>query len=107
MGPFASITDAGMYIDIGKGFYKEQGIEIDTPVFDSGSNQVALLAGGKLDVAGGTPAAGLFNAFAQGVNLKVVEDKGTQTPGHGYIQFLVRKERSSQCKKIESLTKLR
>jgi NitT/TauT family transport system substrate-binding protein len=106
VGTVASVSDAGIYIGIGKGFFKEQGIEIDTPVFDSGSNQVALLAGGKLDVAGGTPAAGLFNAFAQGVNLKVVADKGTHTPGHGYIAFLVRKELSAQVKKVEDLKKL-
>src|SRR5438445_841428 len=106
VGTVASVSDAGIYVAIAKGFFKEQGLEIDTPVFDSGSNQIALLASGKLDVAGGTPAAGTFNAFAQGVNIRIVADKGTHTPGHGYIAFLVRKELSSQIKKVEDLKKL-
>jgi NitT/TauT family transport system substrate-binding protein len=106
VGTIASVSDAGIYIGIGKGLFKEQGIELEIPVFDSGSNQIGMLAGGKLDVAGGTPAAGLFNAFAQGINVKVVADKGTHTPGHGYIAFLVRKELSAQVKRIEDLKKL-
>jgi NitT/TauT family transport system substrate-binding protein len=99
VGTVASISDAGIYIAIAKGYFKEQGIELDIPVFDSGSNQIGMLAGG-------TPAAGLFNAFAQGINVRVVADKGTHTPGHGYIAFLVRKELSAQVKRIEDLKKL-
>ena len=106
IGTVAAVSDAGIYIAIAKGFFKEQGLELEPGVFDSGSNQVALLAAGKIDVAGGTPAAGTFNAFAQGVNIRIVADKGTHTPGHGYIAFLVRKELSSQVKKLEDLRKL-
>jgi len=106
IGTVAAVSDAGIYVGIAKGFFKEQGLELEPGVFDSGSNQVALLAAGKLDVAGGTPAAGTFNAFAQGVNIRIVADKGTHTPGHGYIAFLVRKELSSQIKKVEDLKKL-
>ena len=106
IGTVAAVSDAGIYIGIAKGFFKEQGLELEPGIFDSGSNQVALLAAGKLDVAGGSPAAGLFNAFAQGVNIRIVADKGTHTPGHGYIAFLVRKELSSQVKKVEDLKKL-
>jgi len=105
IGTVAAVSDAGIYVGIAKGFFKEQGLELEPGVFDSGSNQVALLAAGKLDVAGGTPAAGTFNAFAQGVNIRIVADKGTHTPGHGYIAFLVRKEFSSQIKKVEDLKK--
>ncbi len=106
IGTVAAISDAGIYIGIAKGFFKEQGLELEPGVFDSGSNQISLLAAGKLDVAGGTPAAGTFNAFAQGINIRIVADKGTHTPGHGYIAFLVRKELSSQVKKVEDLKKL-
>ena len=106
IGTVASVSDAGIYVGIAKGFFKEFGLQLEPGVFDSGSNQVALLAAGKIDVAGGTPAAGLFNAFNQGVNIRIVADKGTHTPGHGYIAFLVRKDLGGQVKKIEDLKKL-
>ncbi len=89
IGTVAAVSDAGIYVGIAKGFFKEQGLELEPGVFDSGSNQVALLA-----------------AVAQGVNIRIVADKGTHTPGHGYIAFLVRKELSSQIKKVEDLKKL-
>jgi len=106
IGTVASISDAGIYIGIAKGFFKEQGLELEPAVFDSGSNQIGLLAAGKIDVAGGSPAAGTFNAFAQGINLKIVADKGTHTPGHGYIAYLLRKELSAKVARIEDLKKL-
>lgn len=102
-GTVASISDAGIYIGIAKGYYKEQGLELEPGVFDSGSNQIGLLAAGKIDVAGGTPAAGTFNAFAQGINIRIVADKGTHTPGHGYIAFLLRKELGAKIAKPEDL----
>ena len=106
VGTVSAVSDAGIYIGIAKGFFKDQGLEVETPVFDSGSNQVSLLAAGRLDVAGGVPAAGTFNAFTQGINIKIVADKGTHTTGHGYIAFLVRKELSSRVKQPEDLKKL-
>ncbi len=106
VGTVASISDAGVYLGIAKGFFKEEGLDVEPMVFDSGSNQIGILASGKLDVAGGTPAAGTFNAFAQGINIRIVADKGTHTPGHGYIAFLLRKELGSQVKKAEDLKKL-
>ncbi len=106
VGTVASVSDAGVYLGIAKGFFKERGLDVEPMIFDSGSNQIGILASGKLDVAGGTPAAGTFNAFAQGINIRIVADKGTHTPGHGYIAFLMRKELSSQVKKVEDLKKL-
>jgi NitT/TauT family transport system substrate-binding protein len=105
-GTVASISDAGIYIGIAKGYYKEQGLELEPGVFDSGSNQIGLLAAGKIDIAGGTPAAGTFNAFAQGINIRIVADKGTHTPGHGYIAFLLRKELGSKIAKPEDLKRI-
>ncbi len=106
IGTVASVSDAGVYIGIAKGYFKEQGLELEPGVFDSGTNQIGLLAAGKIDVAGGTPAAGTFNAFAQGINIKIVADKGTHTPGHGYIAFLLRKELASKIARLEDLKKL-
>jgi NitT/TauT family transport system substrate-binding protein len=43
-------------------------------------------------VAGGGPGAGLFQAFARGVDLKIVADKGTAGTTQSYACYLVRKE---------------
>jgi hypothetical protein len=39
---------------------------------------VAPLGSGELDVGGGTVSAGLYNAVARGINLKVVADQASK-----------------------------
>ena len=53
---------------------------------------IAPLGVGDLDVGGGGPSAGLYNAAERKVNVKVVADKGSMPPGYGYFSMLVRKD---------------
>jgi len=92
VGAFSSVSDAGIYIAIEKKFFAEQGIEVELAKVDSGATMVTELANGNLDVSGGSPGAGLYNAVRQGVPMKIVADKGSTLPGHGYFAFLVRKD---------------
>jgi NitT/TauT family transport system substrate-binding protein len=45
-----------------------------------------------MDVGGGAPSAGLLNAIARDVPLKIVADKGNMGPGHGYEAMMVRRD---------------
>jgi NitT/TauT family transport system substrate-binding protein len=53
---------------------------------------VAPLGTGELDVGGGAPGAGLYNAASRDVRVKIVADKGSMPPGYGYFSLLVRKD---------------
>jgi NitT/TauT family transport system substrate-binding protein len=53
---------------------------------------VAPLGAGQLDVGAGSPAAGLYNAVARGIPIKIVADKGSTPKGYGYQPLLVRKD---------------
>jgi NitT/TauT family transport system substrate-binding protein len=53
---------------------------------------IAPLGAGQLDVAAGATSAGLFNAAARGIDIKIVADKGTALPGASYMPIIVRKE---------------
>ena len=92
VGLVLSASDAGIFIANDKGYFREQGIELEIVRFDSGARMVAFLGTGQLDVAGGTPSAGLFNAMARDIPLKIVADKGNMAPGHGYEAMVVRKD---------------
>lgn len=91
VGVIGGISDAAFYIANDKGYFKEQGIELETTRFDSAARMVAPLGTGQLDVGGGAPSAGLLNAIARDVPLKIVADKGNMVPGHGYEAIVVRK----------------
>ena len=85
-------SDIAFFIADKKGYFREEGIEAEFVPFDSGAKMVAPLGAGQLDVAGGSVSAGLYNAVARGIGIKVVADKGSTPPGYGYQPLLVRKD---------------
>lgn len=92
VGTAQSASDAAIYIADKKGYFEEQGIEIELTPFKSASDMVSSLGSDQLDVGGGSPSAGLYNAVARGIDIKNVADKGSHPPGHGYSAILVRKD---------------
>ncbi|HZR97939.1 MAG TPA: ABC transporter substrate-binding protein [Chloroflexota bacterium] len=91
-GVLASTTDAGIFIAQDLGYFREQGIELDLSTFDSAARMVAPLGAGQLDIGAGAHSAGLNNAISRGVDIKLVADKGSATPGHGFQALVFRKE---------------
>jgi NitT/TauT family transport system substrate-binding protein len=87
-----SSSDVAFFIADKKGYFRDEGIEAKFIPFDSGAKMVAPLGAGQLDVAGGSPSAGLYNAVARGIGIKIVADKGSTPPGYGYQPLLVRKD---------------
>jgi len=84
-------SDVGLFIGMDRGYYAEQGLELDV-LPGSGSDQVAALATGELDVGAGAVNAGLLNAMSRDLPLRIVADKGSTPPGFGYQAFVVRKD---------------
>jgi len=98
VGVFQSISDAGIYIAVDKGYFAEQGLKVVVQNIDSSSTVTTALASGDIDVSGGSPAASIYNAVRQGVPIQIVADKGSTLPGHGYFAFMVRKALADQIK---------
>lgn len=86
------ISDAPIFIAEKRGFFREEGIAVTFVNFDSGPKMVAPLGAGQLDVAAGATSAGLFNAAARGLGIKIVADKGSTPPGPSYMPLLIRKD---------------
>ena len=98
VGAYASTSDAPLYIGVEKKFFAEQGLDVEIVQINSGATMTTELANGNLDASGGSPGAGLYNAVRQGIPLKIVADKGSTTPGHGYFAFVVRKDLADKVK---------
>jgi NitT/TauT family transport system substrate-binding protein len=77
-----------LFIAQEEGYFAEQGIEIEWVTLGSVTEALPLLAQGSLDVGGGTPAAGFFNAIARGMNLKVVGGAGNIPGPEGCSPFM-------------------
>jgi NitT/TauT family transport system substrate-binding protein len=85
-------SDVGFFIADKKGYFKQEGLDVKLMAFDSGAKMVAPLGNGQLEVGAGSPSAGLYNAIARGIDIKIVADKGSTPPGYGYQPLLVRKD---------------
>src|SRR5689334_15849230 len=77
----ARITDiqitsaAGSYIAAEKGYFAEEGIQVE--FFPVGTaDQVPAIVSGSADAAGAAINAFLYNAFARGLPVKIVADHG-------------------------------
>jgi NitT/TauT family transport system substrate-binding protein len=92
VGLVGSAADAGFLIAQEKGYFREEGLQLDLTQFQALQQQIPLLGSGQLDVGGGGNNAGLLNAVAQDVPVKVVADKGSSVPGFRWQGFMVRKD---------------
>ncbi len=106
-GQVGTISDAAIFIADAKGYFKDQGITLDLQTFQSASLMVAPLGTGELDAGGGAPSAGLYNAIDRGVNMRIVADKGSLTPGHGYEAVIVRKALADKVKSAKDMKGLK
>jgi NitT/TauT family transport system substrate-binding protein len=53
---------------------------------------VPHLGTGTLDAGAGSASAGLYNAVARGIKIKIVADKASSPPGYGATKILIRKD---------------
>jgi NitT/TauT family transport system substrate-binding protein len=91
MGYLGVSSDAGIFIALDKGYFREQGLDLALERFGVGADQMALLGSGRLDIASGAPSPTLFNAIIRGLPMVVVADKGSLRKGFGFNVLVVRK----------------
>ncbi len=99
-------SSAALYLAQERGYFKEQGLDVEITDFaNSGAPMTLLLSKGELDVGAGNISAGLFNAIASGQNLKIVADKGSLDKNKDYLALVVRNEhlKSGRYKSIKDL----
>ena len=92
VGMTGTTTDVGLYVADKKGLFRAEGLEAKLSIFDSAARMITLFASGALDVGGGGPSAGLYNAVARGVDIRIVADKNQTVPGRGAQFVVIRKD---------------
>jgi NitT/TauT family transport system substrate-binding protein len=92
LGELGIIAGAGYYLAIENGYFAEQGIEVEATRFTSGAEMIPSLATGQIDIGAGAISAGLLNAVARGLDLRIVSDHGHSAPGRPVGAFVVRRD---------------
>ncbi|HZS01980.1 MAG TPA: ABC transporter substrate-binding protein [Chloroflexota bacterium] len=85
-------TDVGHYIAVERGYYRQEGLDVELINFADASEMIPSLATDQVEVGGIGPNPATWNAVARGVKLKLVMDKGSVRPGIGYTALVIRKD---------------
>lgn len=92
VGTAGTISDAPIFLADKKGYFKDEGLDVTVTPFKSASDMVAPLGTGQLHAGVGSASAGLYNAVARGIKIKIVADKASSAPGYGGTKVLVRRD---------------
>lgn len=89
-GELGQASDAGFYIALDRGYFAEEGLDVETVPIGSGGRMVPALGAGQIEVGGGGLSTALINAVVRDVPLRLVADKGSLRPGFSYEAVLAR-----------------
>ncbi|WP_093856645.1 ABC transporter substrate-binding protein [Tenuibacillus multivorans] len=94
-------SGAGFYIANEMGYFADYNIEIEFATFSNSDEMLPALASGEVDVAGGISSASFFNSIAQGIDVRMIADKGHNTEGNSYFTFVIREDLQDEITSYE------
>ncbi|MEI4771566.1 ABC transporter substrate-binding protein [Psychrobacillus sp. FJAT-51614] len=94
-------SGAGFYIAKEKGYFEDYNIEVEFAQFANSDEMLPALASGDVDIAGGVSTASFFNAIAQGIDVKIIADKGHNVPGKSYFSFVIGNHMKDEIKEYK------
>ena len=98
-----SASGAGFYIANEKGYFDDYNIEVEFVSFANSDDMLPALASGEVDIAGGISSAAFFNAIAQGIDVKIVADKGHNAKDRSYFTFVIGADKQDEIKDYSDL----
>ena len=109
VGATNSTSDAPIYIADRKGFFRDEGLDVKVIAFRSAADMVVPLGSGQIEAGAGSASAGLYNAVARGIRIRIVADKASSPPGYGATKILVRRDHveSGRYRDIKDLKGMR
>jgi NitT/TauT family transport system substrate-binding protein len=87
-----SSSDAPWFVAEARGFFKDEGLDVNLINLDSGAKVIAPLSKGQLDAGSGALSVGFYNAIAQGIKLRIVADRGHVSKDTLYQTIFMRKD---------------
>jgi NitT/TauT family transport system substrate-binding protein len=92
VGATAIIASAGLFVAMERGYFSQQGLDVQTTIVANSNDTLPLVATGKMDVANNAVTAFMVNAVNDGVNMKWVAGQAVYTRKHGTLGLVVRKD---------------
>ena len=104
-GVSALAPEAGIFVAKEKGYFEQEGLDVELTTFTRFADQLPLLATGKLDYGTGGINPEIFNAISRDIPVRIVTANAVGTPGDRSAALLVRQDLvdSGRFKALEDL----
>lgn len=100
IGTVPTVGDGPLICAMERGYFREQGLEVELAPFRSGADMVPMIARGEIQLMGGGMSASLFNALADGMPIRYFANRA-RTPGHHAL--VLRKEVAARVHGVKDL----
>jgi NitT/TauT family transport system substrate-binding protein len=101
-----SVLFAPLYVAMARGYFRQQGIDVQLERAAAGQDAMPVLANSQIDALVGGFAAATFNAAARGLNVRIVASMGRQ-PHQGYPSALMVRKDLLESGAVSQLADLR
>lgn len=92
VGIIAAMFDAVSIIAAEKGYFREEGLDVEIKAFPGSGEAAQALAIGALDALASGPNPMIFNSRSRNIDLTIVATAGQHSPNHGSISFVMRRD---------------
>ena len=103
VGQIGAVSDAGIFIAQEKGFFKSEGLDVELITFKAAPQTLPALATDEVQLSGSAVTPALFNAFARGITMKLIADKGRVSQGFGWAAIVIRSDLADTIKDFKDL----
>jgi NitT/TauT family transport system substrate-binding protein len=103
VGALGAVSDTGIFVAQEKGFFKDEGIDVELVSFKAAPQILPAIATGEVQVSGSAVSPALFNAFSRGIGMKLVADKGQAAKGFGWAAIVIRSDLADTIKDFKDL----
>ncbi|WP_159887412.1 ABC transporter substrate-binding protein [Paenibacillus puerhi] len=103
VGTLGVFGDSAIYLAAERGYFKEQGIEVDIQKFGAATELITALGTGQIDAGDGPANAALYNMLGSKINIKLVAPNVTSEKGRDGGALVVGKRLSEEIKKPADL----
>jgi NitT/TauT family transport system substrate-binding protein len=103
VGAIGAVSDAGIFIAQEKGYFKDEGLDVEIVGFKAAPQILPAIATGEVQVSGSAVTPALFNAFARGITMKLVADKGQVAQGFGFAAIVIRSDLADTVRDFKDL----
>jgi NitT/TauT family transport system substrate-binding protein len=103
VGAIGAVSDAGIFIAQEKGYFRDEGLDVEIVSFKAAPQILPAIATGEVQVSGSAVTPALFNAFARGIGMQLVADKGQVAKGFGFAAIVIRSDLADTIKDFKDL----